>query len=380
MMPVNSCRPSMTMSRRHALAFAGGSLLTALSLPVPGLAQAASGRTVPSRGFNLPGWLDRLDGLAPSEAVLEKLRQAGFETARLPVNDTLISAGDTAGLRHIHDGVTALLRQGFNVIVDMHPSADLHAALRDDFNIGAERTIRAWTALRDVIADLPARSVYPELLNEPPMGHTAWLPLRDRLAETVRSKCPLHTVIWGPAPSQGIWELGDTPPLADDNQIVAIHFYAPMAFTHQCQTWDRSPLARIANLPFPATRETPLVRERIVELRAAGDEQAAAMIEEQLSTPWTKASIASEFARLARWSVTHSCPVILNEFGVLNFCVDAESRTSWVRAVRRGAEANRIGWAYWELDQGFGFIQSRQSTEGFDHAIIAALFGTDGGG
>ncbi|WP_428425156.1 glycoside hydrolase family 5 protein [Pararhizobium sp.] len=370
----------MAMSRRDALALAGCSLLTALSLPLPGLAQVARGRAVPSRGFNLPGWFDRKDGLAPSEAVLEKLRQTGFETVRLPVNDTLISAGDTAGLRHIHDGVTALVRQGFDVIVDMHPSADLHAALRDDFDTGAGRTIQAWTTLRDIIADLPASSVYPELLNEPPMGRAAWLPLRDRLAETVRSKCPLHTLIWGPAPSQGIWELTDTPPLADDNQIVAIHFYAPIAFTHQCQTWDTSPLARIANLPFPATRETPLVRERIAELRAAGDEQAAAMIEEQLSIPWTQASIASEFAGLARWSVTHGCPVILNEFGVLNFCVDAESRTSWVRAVRQVAEASQIGWTYWELDQGFGFIQSRQSTEGFDHAMIAALFETDGGG
>jgi len=381
MMLAKSRCQSTTMTRRHALALAGGSLLAALSRPVSGLAQAASGRAVPSRGFNLPGWLDRKDGLAPSEAVLEKLRQAGFETVRLPVNDTLISADDTAGLRLIHDGVTTLVRQGFDVIVDMHPSVDLHAALRDDFDTGAERTIQAWTILRDVIADLPASSVYPELLNEPPMENTAWLPLRDKLAETLRSKCPLHTLIWGPAPYQGIWEIGDTPPLADDNQIAAIHFYAPMAFTHQCQTWDiSSPLARIANLPFPATKEMPLVRERIAALRAVGDEPAATMIEEQLSTPWTEAAIVSEFAGLGRWSVAHDCPVILNEFGVLNFCVDAESRTSWVRAVRQAAEANQIGWTYWELDQGFGVIQSRQSTEGFDHSMIAALFGTDGGG
>jgi len=65
---------------------------------------------------------------------------------------------------------------------------------------------------------------------------------------------------------------------------------------------------------------------------------------------------------------------------VLNFCVDAESRRFWVRAVRQAAEANQVGWAYWELDQGFGIIQSRRSIEGFDNAMIAALMdGPDGG-
>lgn len=379
-MTVTTRLSSMMLSRRSALTLAGGSILTALSNSAPTVARAAAKRVVPSRGFNLPGWLDRNDGIAPSAAVLEELRHLGFETVRLPVNGDLISTGDTAALRRIQDGVNELIQHGFAVIVDMHPSESLHTALRLDFDAGAERVSKAWMALATAVADLPTASVYPELLNEPPMENQAWLGLRDRLAEIVRSRCPLHTLVWGPSPSQGIWEIGETPPLADDNQIAAIHFYAPTAFTHQCETWDASPLARISNLPFPATKETPSVRERIDALRAAGDEQAAALIEEQLSTPWTDAAIASEFARLKHWSETHECPVIMNEFGVLNFCVDAESRTSWVRAVRRAAEANQLGWTYWELDQGFGFIQSRRSTEGFDRSMIAALFDGDGGG
>jgi endoglucanase len=71
---------------------------------------------------------------------------------------------------------------------------------------------------------------------------------------------------------------------------------------------------------------------------------------------------------------------MLNEFGVLNFCVDAQSRAAWVRAVREAAEANHIGWTYWELDQGFGFIKSRLSTEGFDAAMMAALLGGEAAG
>ncbi|TXI12147.1 MAG: endoglucanase [Rhizobium sp.] len=369
---------SPMISRRSALRLAGGSFLAAL--PAAAALRAAGKRTVPSRGINLPGWFDRGDGVAPGEAVLEKLRRLGFETIRLPINGDLLSGGDLSLLHRIEVGIRDLDRLGFSVLVDMHPSENLHAAFRQDMEIGSQRVVQAWKALVGVIAGLPSDSVYPELLNEPPLRSDAWLVLRDRLAEVVRSKCPRHTLIWGPSPSQGIWEIGETPPLADDNQIAAVHFYAPMAFTHQCETWDASPLERIRNLPFPATIETPGIREAIGKLRAADDERAAVLIEEELSTPWTEAAIAGEFARLKRWSETHDCPVMVNEFGVLNFCVDAESRRSWMRAVRQAAEANRVGWAYWELDQGFGIIRSRTSTDGFDAMTIAALLDGPGGG
>ncbi|MDX8432991.1 cellulase family glycosylhydrolase [Mesorhizobium abyssinicae] len=366
------------LSRRRALALTGGALLTALPLSVSATLPAATKRAVPSQGFNLPGWFEREGGTAPAPAVLEKLRQTGFETIRLPVNGDLVADGNRAALRGIQRGVAELVGLGFAVLVDMHPSGDLRAAFERYPTAAARQVVQAWTALRVVIADLPEDSVYPELLNEPPMERSDWLALRDELAGTVRAKCPLHTLVWGPARFQGIWEIGDTPPLPDDRQIAAIHYYAPMAFTHQCESWDRSPLARLANLPFPATKDSPPVRALVSKLQAAGDEEAASVLEQELSSPWTEARIASDFAGLGRWSAAQHCPVMLNEFGVLNFCVDADSRARWVRAVRRAAEANQIGWAHWELDEGFGFIASRQSAEGFDRSMIAALLGGDG--
>lgn len=360
------------VSRRHALALAAGALFATFPQP-RSAALATTAARVPSRGFNLAGWLDREGGLAPATATLEKLCQAGFETIRLPVNGDLVSGGDPATLRRIQNGVRDLVEAGFSVLLDMHPSGELVAAFRSDPDAAGGQVLQAWMALRVVVADLPAESVYPELLNEPPMERSAWLALRERIAATLRGSCPLHTLVWGPARFQGIWEIADTPPLADGNQIAAVHYYAPMAFTHQCENWDASPLARIANLPFPASKETAQVNRLLSRLRAAGDEEAANLVEDELSAPWTEARIASDFADLARWSATHDCPVMLNEFGVLNFCVDAESRASWVRAVRKAAEANHVAWTYWELDQGFGFIKSRQSVEGFDGSMIAAL-------
>lgn len=353
------------LSRRRALVLGGGMLAASL-LPT----NARSRPAPPSRGFNLPGWFDRAEGVAPHAAVLEKLREAGFETVRLPVDGDLLSA---TMLRRIREGAESLLGAGFAVILDLHPSRALHAALRHDPNEGGARAVRAWEQLRAVVADLPAEKVYPELLNEPPLSPAAWLVLRERLAATVRATCPRHTLVWGPAPDQSLWDLAGVPPLADDNQIAAVHFYAPMAFTHQCQTWLPSPLARISGLPFPATLDMPAVQSRIAVLRAAGDIEAAALIETQMETPWTEDAVRILFGRAARWSRAQDCPIMLGEFGVLAACVDARSRVAWVRAVRRAAEAAGMGWVHWDLDQGFGFIRSRRGTDGFDPAMLAAL-------
>jgi endoglucanase len=159
--------------------------------------------------------------------------------------------------------------------------------------------------------------------------------------------------------------------------VAAIHYYTPMGFTHQCENWDGSPLGRLANLPFPASPDNPAVTALAAKLRAAGDEEAAEFLAKEFSGPWTAAHIDADFAKAAEWSGANGCPVILNEFGVLDFCVDPASRAYWIRAVRQAAEKNGIGWTYWEVDHGFGFIADRKSTDGFDAGVIDALLGSD---
>mgnify|MGYP001025084818 CR=1 FL=1 len=333
---------------------------------------------MPSRGFNLPGWVDREDGVAPAKAALEKLRRLGFETIRLPVAaDPLLAdlSGQAVMLGRIESALAQTAALGFSVIVDLHPAGKFASALRGEPAEGARQAAEAWAALAGVVADTPADKVFAELLNEPPMQPAVWLDLRDRLAATVRAKCPGHAIVWGTAPVQGIWELAGVPPLADANAIVAVHYYTPMGFTHQCENWDASPLGRIGNLPFPATKDAPQVQALFEKFKASGDGEAIAFLDREFAGPWTAEHIASDFAKLGEWSRKNNCPAMVGEFGVLDFCVDAKSRGNWVRAVRQAAEKNDIGWAYWELDQGFGFIKSRTSTEGFDQAMIDALVG-----
>lgn len=344
---------------------------------VPGFAATAQTPSVPTRGFNLPGWVDRETGSRPAHSVLEKLHRLGFRTIRLPVAaDTIVGRDARSGtdmLRQIHAAVAELNGIGFGVIVDLHPDGEFMEALRNDPQAGGLEAAAAWNLLADMIADLPPASVYAELLNEPPLGQAVWLDLRGRLAETVRAKCPDHTIVWGPARYQGIWEIADTPPLADRNSIAAVHYYTPMGFTHQCENWDNSPVGRLKGLPFPAKRGAPQVKKLVAELTQAGDERALDFLNGEFEHPWNVAQISADFAQIGDWSKKHDCPVILDEFGALGFCSDPASRANWVRAVRQAAEANGVGWTYWEFDHGFGFIENRQSTEGFDLSMIDAL-------
>ena len=336
------------VTRRTALA------ALAAGLALPALAQASAPPRVPSRGFALPDWLADTRR-EPAPALLDQLRAIGFETIRLPVDPTFVAP---ATLGRIAAVLTTVTAHGFNAILDLHPDGD----------VDADQIVLCWQLLAPVVAATDPTRVYAELLNEPPLEPEAWRRLRDRLAETVRAAAPDHTLIWGPARVQGIWELDATGPLADANSIVAAHYYTPMLFTHQGETWDPGPLARMHDLPFPLNRDLP----EVAALAATLDAADRAYLDGELKSAWTIPRIAGDIATLAAWAKAHDTPALLGEFGVLDFAVDPQSRARWVRAVRETAEANGIGWTYWEADQGFGFVANR-TTGGIDAGMVEAL-------
>jgi endoglucanase len=366
-----------TPTRRQFGVLMAGAVAATFAAPV-----SAGGSTArPSRGFNLPAWVDREDGVAPARPVLAKLLAQGFDTIRLPVAaDPLLADGDAgaAMLRRIGDALGLCREGGFKVVLDLHPGGAFATALRTNPDEGERMARETWRRLRDVLAAFPADFVQAELMNEPPLEQERWLDLRDGLAGIVREACPFHGIVWGPARYQGIWELAGARPLADARAAVAIHYYSPMAFTHQCENWDGSALGRITGMPFPASPDASAVVDLEARLRQAGDEEALALLTDAFTRPWSVETIASDFAEAGAWARQHGCPMLLGEFGVLDFCADPASRANWTRAVREAAEANGIGWTYWELDQGFGFIHDRRSTDGFNDALVEALTGAGG--
>ncbi|MCC2113601.1 MAG: cellulase family glycosylhydrolase [Hyphomicrobiales bacterium] len=329
------------------------------------------------RGFNLPGWADRRDGRAPSRALLQRLRGYGFRAIRLPLDPERLLADRGATVMLVRRSAEALIDAGFSVTLDLHPEQALIDLFRTDMAAAGDVAVRAWRALAPALADLPADECFAELLNEPPLDPAAWLPLRERLAETVRKATGEHTLIWGAARYQDIDATIAQPSLTDENSIAAVHYYTPIGFTHQCADWGDDAVERIGNLPFPARRSDPAIAREIADLKRKGDTAALAFLEREFEEDWTFSRIADDFARLGAWSKATNHAVVLNEFGVLDSCVDPASRAAWIRQVRRSAERNGIAWTYWELDQGFGFVADRRDPRSIDTDIVAALLATE---
>lgn len=323
-------------------------------------------------GFNLPGWVTRQDGQQPSTTLLMTLHHLGFRTIRLPVDPTVINM-DGNSVDSVLDETRFLQDIGFSVTLDLHPEQDLIDLFDTDEAAAANQTANAWKTLARASRNLPITTTFLELLNEPPMGRETWLKLRSELAEIVRQACPQHTIVWGAARYQDIYQTIEYPLLNDANSVPAVHYYTPIGFTHQCANWSGPELERVGNLPFPAGNTDPQVVALRRELERESNQSALDFLNQEFEADWTRARIDDDFRQLGDWAKQNNTPVVLNEFGVLNFCVDAQSRINWITQVRNAAVRNAIGWTYWEFDRGFGFVEDRLDPDTIDFSIASAL-------
>lgn len=326
-----------------------------------------------NKGFSLSGWADTGPAGAPDPALLEVLHHLGFATIRLPIDPMrLLGSQGERTVRHVVAAVRTAHAYGYSATLDMHPGADSLNLFGTDPQRAKGRIIAAWNRLVPAISDLPADQTFLELLNEPPLDPDVWARFRDRLGTQLRAACPAHTLIWGAARYQSIGESLDLEPMADPNTILAIHEYRPLSFTHQGADWSGPALAALHGVPFPATAQNPVLVSLRAELKASGNTEAFDLLADDFAKPWTINRVTDNFARIGAWSRTHDCPVVLNEFGVLD-TAPARDRRVWIGAVRNAAEKAGLAWTYWTLDQGFGFVADRHDPDSIDYATLTAL-------
>ncbi|MEI9899044.1 MAG: cellulase family glycosylhydrolase [Hyphomicrobium sp.] len=205
-------------------------------------------------GFNLPNVCDLPPAAAelPGKSLLHDLNALGFRHIRLPIDPTNCVRAERAFVRCLDAVIDRILGAGFCPL----------ARYSRGRGGGERRCARNHPAAGDLIAsalrfvaeranDLPTDRVAIELLNEPPLETADWRPLRQRLVREVRAQAPRHTLIWSASRNQTIEETIDDPGPGDRNAVAAVHYYYPMVFTHQGQTWGSTPFAAIKALPFP---------------------------------------------------------------------------------------------------------------------------------
>jgi endoglucanase len=294
----------------------------------------------------------------------------------VPAEAVMARFADAAAIERRLRDVNRVIREitdlGYSVMVDLHPGAKFNALHRDSPAEAMAELKSAWGSLARVIGRFPPDRAFAELLNEPDIGAARWNAELPQLAAFVRRLLPDTTLIVGPVNWQRADSLPDFKPLDDLNVVYAIHFYDPMAFTHQGH-WDANdPLSDIRKLPFPIARDDRVVADLRTRLQAQQKQRALRELDAAIALSENGDPVARQLEPALKWQARFRRPLIINEFGVLKHHAPPASRNAWIRSVVGFAEANCMGWAHWEFAQGFGLLNERQE---LDEETISALLG-----
>jgi endoglucanase len=332
-----------------------------------------------SRGFNADGWINGARSAPPADGLLRELRQAGMTHVRLPVPAEYImprfasKAVRNDRLKDVDRALTKLTSLGYYVSLDLHPGDRFNHLHRLEPAASMEEMKSAWTGLAEIARRHPADRVFAELLNEPDVEAGRWQAEAEELAAFVRQLLPHTTIIVGPVNWQRADSLPGFRPLNDQNVVYAIHFYDPMAFTHQGH-WDpKEPLHSIKGLPYPVRANDPNVQELRQQLVDGNKAPAVELLDRSIAASRDENGIDKWLEPAAAWQQEFSRPIIINEFGVLKAAAPPESRLRWLSSIVTYAEKHCWGWAHWELEHGFGLVDDRTGKP--DAGVMGALLG-----
>lgn len=281
------------------------------------------------RGINLGNALDAPRegewGVTLKADYFRAIREAGFETVRLPVKWSAHAQArapytiDPVFAPRVDWAIDQALANHLNIIVNVHHYEEMTG--EPDKHL--PRLIGLWEQISARYKDRPAR-VYFELFNEPhaKLNESKWNAAIPLLLKAVRKTNPTRPVIIGPAQWNSIAALDKLELPADDPYLIlTVHFYDPFEFTHQGASWAKG---------------ADLWKGRKWNGSSA-----------------EKAEIRRQLEQVAQWAKEHGLPVFLGEFGAFQVA-DMDSRARWTRFIARQAEQLGFSWAYWEFCSSFG--------------------------
>jgi hypothetical protein len=346
-------------TRRGAIALAAGMGMGATTRAARAAVPPARLATL-ARGVNVAHWFRfPPDTSAPGlrdymdDAAIAALRAAGFTWVRLAVGPEEVMRGarlDPARRDAVVAAVQRLQRAGLGVMVEPHPQQVGNWNLQDQ-PAARERLLGFWRDLAPALARLPTDLTFPEVVNEPQMEDPAlWDRLQAELLGVIRAAMPEATVILTGINWSSIDGLLRVTPVADRNVIYSFHTYEPQLLA-LLAGWEQGvDTAALGRLPFPAADR------RRCEGAVAGIAHART---QAIANYWCSerrdaTTVAANLRRAAAWGRRHGVAVAMTEFGA-SPALNAPAREAYLEAVRRAAEAERMPWALWALDDSMGF-------------------------
>jgi endoglucanase len=288
------------------------------------------------RGVNLGNIFDAPTegawGLRYDSALVDRIAEAGFTNARLPVrwsNHASVDGEariDPAFFKRVDTAVDALLDKGLVVVLNMHHYRQLDGDALDGgeapvaAGLHALRFLNMWKQIAQHYGTRGPKLVF-ELYNEPHGAQNSrWNDLAARALQVVRASNPTRIVVIGPTQWNSANALSSLVLPNDPNLIVTVHHYEPFHFTHQGAEWSSGASAWLGTSCCDATQ--------LAQMRGPLDTALA-------------------------WSLRHRYPIYLGEFGAYGKA-DMAARATYTRRLRDEAERRGFSWAYWELASGFG--------------------------
>ncbi len=260
-------------------------------------------------------------------------------------------------------------RVGLLVMIDLHNedrSAELDPAWQAAF-------VRFWGSLAKRLSSFDPEMTMLEIINEPVFDHREeeWNTLNARLAGTIREHAPQHTIVTSGPNWGGIDGLKKLKLLPDTNVVYSFHCYDPFAFTHQGATWAGDAVKPLRGVPYPSSPES--VESLLPALESSPSSKS--MVESYGRQRWDKAKLASRFHQGIEWGALNKVPLYCGEFGVYPAQSKPEHRANWFRDFGSVLAENRIGWAVWGWDEGFGLARKLVDGKPMVDSVVAQALG-----
>jgi len=302
------------------------------------------------RGVNLGNALEAPKegqwGVTLREKYFELIRQAGFQSVRIPIRWSAHAAKDApyriepAFFERVDWAIEQAFARGLLAIINVHH----YEELTQDPEGHRQRFLALWEQIADHYRNYPPELLF-ELLNEPSDNLTPemWNDLLAEALAVVRRSNPQRSVIVGPGNWNNILALDHLQLPADDHHLIAtVHYYEPFHFTHQGAEWVQGSQAWLGTR-WQGTRAEQKAIERDLDIAAT-------------------------------WAKKNGPPLFLGEFGAYSKA-DMASRVAWTAYVARQAEARGMSWAYWEFCAGFGVYD--RVREQWNQDLLRALIPQD---
>jgi len=296
-----------------------------------------------ARGLNIIGydplWKD-FSKARLQESHFRRMREGGFQTVRVNLDafshmnaDNRLSA---AWFKTLDWAVNAAVANDLTVILDEHNATDCGR----DVCACKPKLMAFWEQVAEHYKDAPASVVF-EILNEPngQMTPGLWNEWAREALAIIRKSNPTRNVVIGPANWNGIRALNQLELPEDDRHIiVTVHYYLPLAFTHQGAPWSSKQNASLSGVTWGSEKD--------------------------------KRRVDADFAGVQQWANDAGRPILLGEFGAYEKA-EMESRVRYTSYLARAAESLGWCWTYWQFD--FDFIAWDMAKDDWVAPIHSAL-------